>query len=126
MFSEAYRDLIQKLFVRTQEGRVEWQPTAESTVFLAPIGKHVFSIRAWFNPATSRPTVTVEVLKSSGEKVDSFNVTQREPDDYVWLMDLHELARRKALNIDNAINEMLGDLDEATSSGEGEDNDVPF
>ena len=62
-----------------------------------------------FNGNIMENYISVYLVNNPGERIDSYTV---EPGDIDWkiISELHTLARRSALCIDDAINEMLTEL----------------
>jgi hypothetical protein len=99
--------LLRALYIKTQEGKLKWQPGPEDT-YLAAFSGYGVSVRR------SRTTYYLELLDSSGEVIDSSpdtRLTQIMGAGASQMMqDLFEMARRSAHGVDKAIDKILGEI----------------
>ena len=116
--------LIQALHSRTREGRIDWQETTDARKFTTESGDFDLTIRLIPDrDYPDKPDYAVDVVnRSSGQKIETVsNVTLRPmmdritPDGlnpYVVLEQTYEMARRKALRVDDALESILQTLKE--------------
>lgn len=105
-----YRQLVDQLFAKTEEGKIEWRETAETDTFQVSFAH--YSITLAERRTTPRNlTYVVSILNSEGRRVDTFS------DDFDWdpgykkqLSELYQKARRQALSADKALDEILSQL----------------
>jgi len=100
--------VVDSLYVATEQDRIEWQPTAEAQQFIATFGpKWSVVISRSFNIAFApQPLTTLFVMKSDGEAL-----LQVQDSDDPRLRELHEMARRRALKIDDDLTDFLNEVD---------------
>ncbi|MCH7620406.1 MAG: hypothetical protein IH870_00745 [Chloroflexi bacterium] len=101
-------EILNKLLERTKDNRVVWKSTPAPQTFVAVIGKNSVIIQL---DNSDQPIFRVN--NKTGETIDS--MTRRNYPGIGWqdqLRELHELARRMALEVDNELDELLKALSE--------------
>lgn len=118
-----YRVMVDSLYRKTFAGSLDWDIT-----FLGHLEVNVgnYSIRlSEYKDEEGEPFEKIEILGSNEKLIDGFtdSFLNKEtppeadfPNYYMKMKDLHQQARRKAMGLDQAIDEILGDLDD----------DIPF
>ena len=114
--------LIERLLDLTTEGRIDWQETASENDFLANVSQYVVTISRTDEGTGEFPTThyySIRVADREGTLVDSASDadlddrprpgTSRPPKE--TLKFLFDAARRKALNVDKALSELISSLD---------------
>jgi hypothetical protein len=100
--------LVFKLLELSQMDKVDWQETADEKAFLASVSKFVVTIgKEDFDP---RPDYLLRVADQTGKTLEDARVSRREP-YYTELESLYELARRRALHVDEALSDLLSSLE---------------
>ncbi len=114
--------LVQSLHKRTREGRVDWQDRGDTRSFRTDIGDFDLIIRQVPDPDyPDEPNYSLEVVeKGSGRVLEAIsNATLRPVMDrktaeglspYAVLDDTFQMARRKALKIDDVLENILHQL----------------
>lgn len=106
-------DFVHRLLGATLEDKIDWQPTAQSNHYSATFGGkwtvEVFTELRGLAAQTGQPiyTYVFGLRDASGElllRIDS--------DQNARIEELHELARRRALKVDEAVADFLKELDE--------------
>ena len=104
--------LFQEVLTETKAGRIKWEPTAsESEYFSVLPGGFTIAVRTWDERddwGTESPQLAL-VLRSGEQEL--LRVTA-DVDGVGWrgLTELFESARRRALNVDAAVDKLLGEL----------------
>jgi hypothetical protein len=92
----------------SREGKVNWQETAGEQTFLAAVAKYVVTIReSNWNGSTE---YDLEVSDQSGKTLENASVSSGPL--FADLSELHTLARRHALKVDEALTDLLSSLAE--------------
>jgi hypothetical protein len=137
-----YNDIIQGLLQKSQEGDAVWNTTTDTNTFIIYFNNFSLSIREHYNGNINNDYhetwITVDLIKNdNGDKIDGFMVEERD-DDWNTISELYTLARRSALSIDIAIQEMLAEINkskvigkknkdnEKSSNIDGSADDIPF
>ena len=99
-------ELINRIIIATDEDRVDWQPTARPREFTASFGGKWTLVL--FPGLNSRGILifSLEVKDSEGETI--VEITSEEDER---IPELHEMARRHALKIDEALVDLLNEID---------------
>lgn len=116
MATEKDIDLINFLLAETEKGNIRWEATARLEQFTTSLkGKYNVTIdrriAGTFGTPTASPNDSPYSLRlTDAEDREFLALTE---DDYARIKDLFDLARRRSLNVDAAIDEILG----SSSSG---------
>jgi hypothetical protein len=121
-----YLPVIQKLLERTREGKVAWEESSSSfgvisegvssTSFRAVVKSYTFVISKMEDQGDIK--ITLRMLDDRGAEIFEIQVADdpvtlgRNRQMVSELKELHELARRKALNVEAKIGEVSGFLDQ--------------
>jgi hypothetical protein len=106
--------LVDKLIELSEQGKVNWQETAEEDAFLASVGKFVVTAA---KADLQYPGYTFTIADQVGRILEEARVEDRgtyEGADHYYsrLAALFEMARRQALKVDEALTEMLSSLEQ--------------
>ncbi len=106
MLNPKDNELVSRVLASTRAGKRAWIPAGEANVFAtAMLGKYLVSIRGPFFVQGIGQTYFMDIRTDDGAKVLTLS-----SEDYPDLAELHELARRQALKVDDAIDDILQDL----------------
>jgi hypothetical protein len=107
--------LASELIAATQQGRVSWQPTDLEDSFLCSLPGGTGAVTITRNSSHSMlEYFRMDVLNPSGTVIDTASsgvdlfTTGDLPNPL--LSELHDLARRDALNVDSLLDSMLDEL----------------
>jgi hypothetical protein len=107
------QEFVTKVLAATLDGKIDWQPTAQYLHYSASYGgKWTILVTAnWEGTIgqTAQPIYShaLTLNDSTGEQL-----LRIEDKDDQRIKELHELARRHALKVDEAISDFLKELDE--------------
>lgn len=112
--------ILNKLTARSRDGKIIWRDTVGKQKFLAMLGETGVAID--FNSATG--VYELQILDKRGRLIESVSAGYgafaelrlslpgaEKRVDASALRDLHEVARRSALNIDATLDELASHLD---------------
>lgn len=105
--------ILTKLIEKSRDGKITWRATGVRQKFLTMLGGTGVSIG--FNSATNM--YELQVLDNRGRLIESISarygllLSISEKEKQASMKDLHELARRSALNIDSTLDELESHLD---------------
>jgi len=100
-------EVLTKLLERTDEGKVNWKPSADEHVFVAIVGGATVLIRQ-----DSGWAPILRVYNKANKEIEALDGSERRGQE--WLQQLHELflkARRAALEADSELEELLKTLE---------------
>lgn len=98
-------EILTKLAESTDQGKIDWKPTVNEQAFMAAIGNLSVVIQ-W--EIGSYPLL--KILDSSGSEIDRPD-GQTHSESRDDLFELHEQARRIALQVDRKLDELLKTLE---------------
>ena len=111
------REFIKFLLSETQQGKIKWEPTATDDQFTASFkGKYKIFVDK-FIPEDSNPYYVMKLVDVRDQELLSMTDSDMPGVEVRWLF---EHARRRSLNVDTAIDEIMG------NSAEVKDEDIPF
>ena len=106
-FPEQVEKLVDRLTKLSEEDKVPWEATADDTTFLAPVSKFVVTVAEVETYDGIRYDFAIR--SDDGRIIDEVLATRGE--DWIQLRDLHSMARRKALHVDEALSDLLSSLE---------------
>ena len=113
------KELVSFLLTETTKGKISWEPTATEAQFTTSFkGKYKIFVDS-FQPAEANPYWVMKLTDVDDRELLTISDYQ---DDNVRL--LFDAARRKSLNVDAAIDEIMGSG--GSSRAEIKDEDIPF
>lgn len=105
---------FQELDAKTETGKIPWEPTREESSFAAKIGGNysVLVLKVTVTNSWGEDSVKYEIVLKDKDGKELIRVDD-EVEGVHWseLQHLHELARRRALRVDEKIDNFLGELD---------------
>jgi hypothetical protein len=100
-------ELVNRIIAATDEDRIDWQPTAKPREFSASFGgKWTLVISQGGVDNRGQLVSTLNVRDSEGERIVGIDSEEDER-----IHGLHEMARRHALKIDDALADLLKEID---------------
>jgi len=118
MISQTVAKIIEILFERTKENKVVWMKTHAENIFQVALPD--FSIKFARYEGVDEPFMTpyyyykISFFNHEGrliEDLTSDQLTKELPNSSAILSELYTLARRKALNSEKALDDILSQLD---------------
>jgi hypothetical protein len=111
MIPEKFYTLLEKIYLKTNEGSLKWKPTVEENTFEIKLNSGTFSIMK------SGDDYLIQILNADGVVIDYY--WNKEIDgkilgdnSHTVLTSLYTLARSKALGLDKTIDAMLKNLND--------------
>lgn len=105
--------LVERLTELTRQSKITWEATADEDTFLTSAGKFVVTLGkegsgdSWGSPFDR---FRFRVLDGSGKTIDE-GLSGPYHEERLQLEGLHELARRSALDADEALSDLLSSLE---------------
>ncbi|MBX8608556.1 hypothetical protein K5D65_15280 [Pseudomonas cichorii] len=103
--------ILDKLIEKTTRGDTDWIVTEIKGVYQVSFPR--YSVRLAFKSEGLDEKYVVTIINGEGLVIDSFNtddIYRFYPDSYDKLSSLYSAARRKALGVDRALDELLEDM----------------
>lgn len=111
--------LANRLYEKTVSGEKTWEETAQDDVFQLNFAKYSVRIRQKNVVNQDYPDYIIEIYDKDGAKIDSYSDQDLDNSGNEYfnkLEEIYETARRQALGTDQAIDEIIAELDD----------DIPF
>ena len=116
-------ELAYRLHQRTVEGKIHWEVTVTDGVFQASFSDYSITISVHESEiADGARDVRIRVLADDGNEIESFTDIDIEnewltefsvsTDAFDMMYETYEVARRSALGTEQAINDILSELDD--------------
>ncbi len=96
-------EILERLHQLSSEGKIAWAPTADPRKFSAVLGNSSAVV------SKDASNCRFKLLNSSGDDIDSLSSRQF---DHLIIEQLWDLARRRALNIDAELDNVLVELNQ--------------
>jgi hypothetical protein len=115
-FPDQIDKLVEKLTELTVKDKVDWEETASLNTYLARVDKFVVTINKGGSEVYGG--YSFQILDGTGRPIEGalaqYVAQEKSADSYAnWqrLRDLYEIARRRALNSEKVITDLLASLD---------------
>jgi hypothetical protein len=108
-------ELLRRLTLGTEEGRVRWEATARPDTFQATFPRYSVTIRSDEDPESWRETFEFAILNQEGsvmEKATPGSLSTEDATSLATLQTLFTAARRNAMGLNEALDEIMEDLPE--------------
>ncbi|SRR5258708_5616135 len=112
MSDDKLATLLVELAKRTRTGSLNWERTAAEGVYQASFPRYTVQLSVKYNPQ-GPDDYLVTILDSEGsviEKVADPDLADRLSDPLELMSKMYSSARRQALGVDRAIDDILGEL----------------
>ncbi len=112
--------VINTLIQGTEQKKLSWEKAQERRAeFRLKLQHGWIAVDKWDwnDPETeaSGRSVDITFANPQGEPIDSYAFSDGEaPEDFAYVMRLHDAARRNALKVDEALSSLLGELENKT------------
>lgn len=104
-----YREIVDLLLDKTENGELIWRETAESETIQVSFSMYSITINQT-STIWSQLNYEISIYNSEGKKIDSFYALTLGSDYLGRVSLLYQKARRQALGADKALDEILNAL----------------
>jgi hypothetical protein len=128
MIPENISSLIEKLKQKTSNKQANWLKTSRENEFKLELNKGAITTDNW-NHKDVGMMVDFAILNEYGDEVERIMVIEAEEiEDYKFVLELHNLAKREYYNVDDTIKTIFDELDSDKIVGKErkKDEDLPF
>lgn len=107
MATEKDRNFVDFLLEATRSGKLKWEATASFDEFAAGVkGKYKVVVNQRNVSNNFDPDVVQQLILRNADDQELMDVSNK---DFNSVRELYELARRNALNVDAALDEIMGE-----------------
>jgi hypothetical protein len=115
MTDEKVFELANKLLERTKAGTQHWEATVSEQAFLTAFPKYSVEIGQVSDQYGEDSNIVIRIFNETGAEIETSRddrLAQKLPSAGVYdvLGELYREARRSALNVDGALNELLASM----------------
>jgi hypothetical protein len=107
--------IIESLVKGTTSSKLNWQDTERDNEFVLKLEKGAITVDSWDNWSEEdndvQSLVDIGFLNNLGESVERFTYSSSDYSDYKKIMELHKLAKRNHLKIDETLDEILLEIE---------------
>ncbi|MFD0738873.1 hypothetical protein ACFQZQ_06220 [Lysobacter koreensis] len=110
MSHEKIAKMLVVLRKKTEDGALTWAETEDKGIFQASFPKYAVRLFEAANPFENETDFVLQICNDNGdvvEEVRDTDLTSFFEKPYVFMRDLYELARRNAMGVDAAIDEIM-------------------
>ncbi len=107
--------LLHRVYENSQTAKLEWEPTADANVFSVAVGDYTLMLERMPAEADSPEAYSFRISNDDGQAIAEITAAQARAAGFDKLELTFKLARRFALNFDQAIDEVLHALGESPS-----------
>ena len=118
MSKEKYTRIVRGLFDRTMSGQLNWVLSFEDGVYQADFPNHSLQIMRWINDDMVGDDIIIKIKNKEGMLIESFSDVNIDSADipgndssFTYMNKIYETARRQALGVDKALDEIIDDLE---------------
>ena len=100
--------VLDKLIEKTSAAELDWKPTEKKDTYQVIFPR--YSIRIFVVDKGFEEDVVVQIINSEGNILETFSdidIREYYPDAYSKMLGLHASARRKAMGVEDALDELL-------------------
>jgi hypothetical protein len=110
MANEKYQKIVDRLIDRTAKRQIEWKEGVNSGVFQVSFPNYSL-ILGQHDMVTGSFDYIISIIDADGNTIDTFSDIDLGGDYYPKMGELYQNARRQALGVDKALDEILDELD---------------
>ncbi len=122
---EHLRPLVTKLLEASDDGRVLWQEGKAEDRFRVTLQSSTILLRSAYSRDAQEWFFEIEILNSQGKIAESWTEYEGGA-DYKMFERLYASARRKARDVDRALDEIKKQLESGGQIGSAPEGDIPF
>ena len=118
MSKDKYTRIVKGLFDRTMSGQLNWVLSFEPDVYQADFPNHSLQITRCPNDDLMGDDIVIKIKNKEGMLIESFSDVSIDTSDvpgpysaFSYMNKIYETARRQALGVDKALDEIIDDLE---------------
>jgi len=103
---------LNKMYARTKDGVLDWEPTEDPNVFAAKVGDYTVTIARMPETEKSSESFSLSIANSDGLIIQELESYWASKNGFPDMKDLFDRAQRHALDINGALDNLIRELDE--------------
>lgn len=108
--------IIESIKSGTKKRSFLWEPTERKTEYRLRLKSGIINVDKWLSTSdptsVSHPMTDISFHNELGERIERLAFSKLDsPDDYRKLAELHELARRSILKVDETLDRIFSEIE---------------
>jgi hypothetical protein len=104
--------LLTKLYARTKADVVDWEPSADANIFGVKFSDYTISLVRILATPTHAEWFNLSIANSDGAVIQEMDSSTARDNGFADMPDLFYRARRHAVDLDGALDDLIKELDE--------------
>jgi hypothetical protein len=104
--------LLQRIYDKTVKGELRWEPTANGNAFTVAFARFSLSLERVSETDDLMGYILLRISNDRGQTIEEFTEGQAAQIGFAHMNELFDRARRIAMDLDEALDELLSELDE--------------
>jgi hypothetical protein len=104
--------VIARLHAKTKADVVDWEPSEDANIFAVKFSDYAISIQHLLATANYPELFTLKIANSDGAVIQEMDSITAKDNGFADMSDLFYRARRHAVDLNSALDDLLKELDE--------------
>jgi len=110
---EKLLSLLRRIYEKTVQGELRWEPTANGSAFVVAFARFSLSLQRLYDQAEDSYYVLLRISNDKGQTIEELYQASAVRIGFRNMDELYERARRIAMGLDEALDELLTELGES-------------
>ena len=107
--------VLTRLYARTKADVVDWEPSTDANIFAVKFSDYAISIQHLLATVNYPELFTLKIANSDGVPIQEMDSITAKDNGFADMPDLFYRARRHAVDLNQALEDILGELDDLSS-----------
>jgi hypothetical protein len=107
--------VLTRLYAKTKADVVEWEPSEDANLFAVKFPDYTISLVRMLATPTHAESFNLSIANSDGAVIQEMDSSTARDNGFADMSDLFYRARRHAVDLDGALDDILKELDELTN-----------
>ena len=105
--------LLQRVLDKTVKGELHWESTANASTYTVPFARFSLTLEQVPETRDTRSYILLRLSNDRGQVVEEFDEHKARRMGFEQAADLYDRARRTAMGLNSALDELLTELDDS-------------
>ncbi|HWZ22025.1 MAG TPA: hypothetical protein VNW06_05190, partial [Cytophagaceae bacterium] len=102
MISDKYKELIERLSLKTEQKQIIWQKSSRDGEFKLQLGGGTLTVGKFEGDYNYKPSISIIIYNDRGDKIDAIDV-EDSMHDYLLVDEFYSSIRRSYFKVDETI-----------------------
>jgi hypothetical protein len=107
--------LLQRIYDKTLQGELRWEPTANGRAFVVAFARFSLSLERLYEASEDSNYILLRISNDQGQTIEELTEGKAVQIGFRNMNNLYERARRIAMGFDEALDELLIELGDSAS-----------